>query len=402
MSSSRAHFLLVYGLLLGLAGCSSTQLDQYLPDQRLQYQKQTEARENLELPPDLTAVNFDDALDIPAANGTATYSNYTSGRAQQTTASAQSSPINSAVLPMVAGVTLARSGDKRWLVIQASPQRVWPQLITFWRQQGILLLEQSPTTGIIKTDWIENRADIQKDMVTNLFRKVVDGMYSSGTRDQYRVRLDTGNTPETSEIFLTHHGMQERLVNNALGQDTNSIWEPSASDPDKEVAMMRRLMLHLGVNDQRARQLLTAAPGNEAAAASELTTAPSSRSKAQLTVTNERAELLMPQPFADAWRRVGLALDRTGFAVADRDRSKGIFFVRYDDPNREPMANTGLTSRLAFWKETNKDRKVEQYQVRLVEQQGGATRVTVHDANGAADTTTTAGRILGLVEEALR
>jgi uncharacterized lipoprotein len=66
------------------------------------------------------------------------------------------------VLPTVAGVTLERSGDKRWLQIESTPQNVWPEVVSFWREQGILLVEQDPAIGVMKTDWLENRAEVRK------------------------------------------------------------------------------------------------------------------------------------------------------------------------------------------------------------------------------------------------
>jgi outer membrane protein assembly factor BamC len=65
--------------LLAACGASKT-MEKILPDQSLEYKKQREASENLELPPDLASGGFDDALDIPAASGTATYTDYNGGR----------------------------------------------------------------------------------------------------------------------------------------------------------------------------------------------------------------------------------------------------------------------------------------------------------------------------------
>jgi outer membrane protein assembly factor BamC len=365
-----------------LAGCGSgPKLDKYLPDQRLEYKKQREAAENLELPPDLTAATFDDALDIPPASGVTTYSEYagTRERRQRIAGSGE-------VLPGVAGVQLERSGDKRWLSVNQSPQQVWPQVVAFWRQQGILLVEQEPAIGVMKTDWIENRAEIRRDVVTKMFRKVVDGLYSTSTRDQYRVRIDAGARPGTTELYLTHRAMEERLVRNTLGEEGSTIWEPAPSDPDKEAAMLRRLMLSLGVSDQNAQRML----------AQQGSTAPA---RPATLVQSGGGALIVAEPFRQAWRQIGLALDRSGFAVEDRDRSQGVFYVRYDDPNKT-SEKKGLGSRLAFWNR-KEDIGVEQYQVRLTEEQG-QTRVTIHDATGSRDSSETAERILGLLREEMR
>ncbi|WP_058555542.1 outer membrane protein assembly factor BamC [Thiohalocapsa sp. ML1] len=377
-------------LALLLSGCGSMQ--ELLPDQSLQYKEQRESSENLELPPDLAGASFDDALDIPGASGTATYSSYAGERAARAGIAA-----SGAVLPEVQGVSLRRGGDRRWLQVDAPPQAVWPEVVAFWRQQGIVLEEQDPATGIMKTGWLENRAEVRTDFITRQVRKVLDGMYSTSTRDQYRVRLDAGSAPDTTEVYLTHTGMAERLVRNTVGEGATTVWEPAPSDPDKEAVMLRRLMLHLGVSDRDAERMLTAGGGSAGAGAA----APTARAAgigATLVGSGPSAELVIPGEYRQAWRQTDLALDRTGFAVEDRDRSAGVFFIRYDDAERG-RGKQGLTDRLAFWR--GSERGVEQYQVRL--QDGGSeTRVRVLDAAGQPTAGGTGERILALLQEELR
>lgn len=371
-------------LLPVLAACGGSKaLEGVLPDQSLEYKRQREASENLELPPDLAGATFDDALDIPS--GSATYSEYSGGRAAR-----QQIAGSGAVLPEVAGVTLERSGDKRWLEVNSPPQSVWPRLVAFWREQGILLVEQDPAVGVMKTDWLENRAEVRNDFVTRQLRKVVDGLYATSTRDQYRVRVDAGRGRDSTEVFLTHRAMEERLVRNSVGEGATTVWEPAPGDPEKEAAMLRRLMLFLGVSDRSAQRML-ASGGSAAASAS---------AGARLVQSAGGSELVIPAEFRQAWRQTGLALDRTGFAVEDRDRTDGVFYVRYDDPNRNADEKKGIASRLAFWKDGNIDR-VQQYRVKLI---GGSdeTRVTVLDSNGQRDTSATGERILSLLHEQLR
>ena len=385
------HFRLTPLLLLMplIAACGgSANLEKYLPDQTLEYKKQREASENLELPPDLASGGFDDALDIPTAAGTATYTEYKSGQSSR-----QRIATSGDVLPEVAGVTLERSGDKRWLEIESSPQSVWPRVVSFWREQGILLLEQDPAVGVMKTDWLENRAEVRNDFVTRQLRKVVDGLYATSTRDQYRVRIDAGPKRDSTEVYLTHRAMEERLVRNSVGEGATTVWEPAPGDPDKEAAMLRRLMLYLGVSDGSADRMLAGGGGTAAAAGG-------AGVGARLVGSGASSELVIPEEFRQAWRQTGLALDRTGFAVEDRNRSEGVFYVRYDDPRRDEGKKKGIVQRLAFWQGDKLD-TVQQYQVKLT---GGAneTRVTVLDASGQRDSSATGERILSLLHEQLR
>ena len=61
--------------------------------------------------------------------------------------------------------------------------------------------------------------------------------------------------------------------------------------------------------------------------------------RARIEKANDGASrLVVDDSFDRAWRRVGLALDRTGFTVVDRDRSKGLYFVRYANPDLDPAS----------------------------------------------------------------
>jgi outer membrane protein assembly factor BamC len=372
--------LIVLLSALAITACSALpDVNDYLPDQRLEYKKQKEAQQDLEVPPDLVAGKFDDAMDIPSLSGSATYSEYV-GERQKRRQMASSGE----VLPEFKDVTLQREGDNRWLEVKATPQQLWPRLVSFWREQGILLVEQDPTTGVMKTDWLENRAEIRKDFITNVLRKVVDGLYETSTRDQYRVRVEPGVERGTSDIYLTQRGMEEKLVRNTVGEDANTVWEPGPSDPGKEALMLRRLMVYLGATEQRAQRVLAeGAPTQTTAGSSRLVQGPAGQS-----------ELLIPQDFPQAWRLTGLALDRVGFAVQDKDRTQGLYYVRYDDPSK--AEKKGFFSKLAFWRGTDIN-TVTQYRVKLTPE-GDQTRVAVLNQAGQPETSATGKRILTLLQ----
>jgi len=375
-------------ILTLLSACSSFSLDDYLPDETLAYKKQREAKENLELPPNLVSGQFDDALDVPDLGGSATYSQYVGERKQKRQISEASE-----VLPEVQDVTFHREGERRWLQVNAKPQALWPRLEGFWRERGIMLTEKNPTTGVMVTDWIENRAAIKSDPITNLMRKALDSVYSTGTRDQYRIRIEPGPKSGSTDVFLTHRGMQERLLRNTVGEDSNSMWEPSPSDPDKEAAMLRSIMVYLGTTRERAQRLL--AEGGSAAAAGG-GTASAGRVRAHLEEGGK--VLVIDDEARNAWRLVGSALDRSGFAVEDRDQSQGFYYVRYDDPSKGKKK--GFFAKMAFWRDDKVD-TLTQYQVRL-SGKGKETLVDVRDKEGNRDTSATAQNILALIQEQLR
>ncbi|MBI5040404.1 MAG: outer membrane protein assembly factor BamC [Gammaproteobacteria bacterium] len=316
---------------------------------------------------------------VPGGTPT-TYSEYASGE------QGKAAPGTSGVLVQPKGMSVERHGDKQWLVVQASAETVWPKVHDFWLQNGFLLTMDDPHVGIMETDWAENRADIPQDFIRNTIGKALDFMYSSATRDRFRVRLERVSTDST-EIYISHRGMEE-VVQGQSGSDTGTLWKPRPSDPELEAEMLARLMVFMGSDQTRAAA--------QVAQKSTVQTA----ARAQLVVNSAgESTLIVDDGLSRAWREVGLALDRVGFTVEDRDRSGGLYFVRYNDPLKEDKKK-GFLSKLAFWSDDD-PKAAEQYRILLIAQ-GDKTHVTVQNAQGQPDNSPTAKRILTLVQEQMQ
>lgn len=372
--------LAVLSLALLLAACS-TEVDNLLPDRKVEYKKQQVAEADLEIPPDLTKATIGDAMPIPGGDNATTYSQYESqSRGGQRF-------VGNTVLPKVTHIKVMRDGNQRWLEIQAPPDQVWSNVVSFWRENGVLLVEQNPATGVMKTDWLENRADIKQGFITEFLRKALDSLYSAATRDQFRVRLEPGLTEGTTDLYLTHRGMEEQIATSVAGSQENSYWVPRPNDPGLEAEMLRRIMIYLGVAEQTAGTALAQAKTEQ---------------KARSELVKDRdgsAALLVNTDPGPAWRLVGIALDRVGFAVEDRDRSAGLYYVRYDDPTKED--ERGFFDKLAFWRSNEQPFADTQYRIHL-EGVGNATRVVVLDGQGKIERSETAVRILTLLQEQIR
>ncbi len=386
MSSKVSRFVLFLLLLPILDACTSIEeIEGMLPDRKVEYKKSKQAENNLEVPPDLSSSSISDTLVIPgeAGLGSATYSDFTS-RDMSTSGYARSS----GVIPKLEDVAVRRDGDKRWLVIRATPDDVWARTIDFWQESGILMTEQDPSVGVMVTDWIENRADIKSDFITDTVRKVFDSAYSAATRDQYRVRIERGAEEGMVELFLTHRGMQEELVKTGASNTDRPVWVPRPTDHGLEAEMLRRLMVHMGVADQKASKSL-AKKGVSA------------KSRSQINRTADQVSLTVKDELPRAWRLTGVALDRVGFAVEDRNRSDGVYFVRYNDPMKD-AEEPGLLSKLAFWKDEDRNvDKENRYQVKLTPN-GNVTDIVILNDAGARDNSATAVRILTLLHEQMR
>ncbi|MDP2826805.1 MAG: outer membrane protein assembly factor BamC [Sulfuritalea sp.] len=370
-------------VLIGLlAGCSGN----ILPESKKIEYKSAGKLPPLEIPPDLTQQSRDERYAVPdvsASKGSATYSAYSSERAGQArTTTAQD------LLPQVDKMRIERSGTQRWLVVGGSPEKLWPGVKEFWQELGFLVNVEVPEAGIMETDWAENRAKISQDFIRGSIGKVFDSLYSTAERDKFRTRLEKGGEPGTVEIYISHRGMYEIFVNEGKSE---TKWQPRPADPELEAEMLRRLMVRLGVEESRAKTMVAAEQRQERAKLSR--------------ATDGAGALTLEEAFDRAWRRVGLALDRVGFTVEDRDRSQGMYFVRYVDPDSDSKKkdeDKGILSKLMFWKGGASD-KPSQAQYRIhVKAAGESTSVQVLTREGGVDRSDTSRRILGLLHEQLK
>lgn len=376
-------------LAMGLSGCSSYNVDDVLPDKKVEYKRERQAEKDLEIPPDLTSDRVNDRMAVPDSSGgvSTSYTEYVTDRKLRGVEDSSPRVATGGVLPDIKDIQVERDGDVRWLLVDANVDEVWDRVVAFWQENGILMLEEDPTVGIMRTSWLENRAEISRDIITDTIRKAFDGLYETGTRDQYRVRLERTNDNKT-EIYMTHFGMEEQVVQSSGGGVETTVWVPRPRDPELEIEMMRRLMVYLGAADERARAQLAAGRQTK-------------QTRSQLLKARDgTTQLRIDESFSRAWRLIGLALDRVGFAVEDRDRSAGVYYVRYNDPSKQD-ADKGWLSSLAFWSDDKEVDKVNQYQVKVgsVDQK---TVVSVANDKGQPDNSPTAIRILTLLQEQIR
>jgi outer membrane protein assembly factor BamC len=341
---------------------------------------------SLDIPPDLSAPARDGRYALPeGAKSATTLSGYEAGRTMQAT------PGTSSVLPAAQGMRVERDGRQRWLVVNEPPEKLWPLVREFWQESGFLLRIERAELGIMETDWAENRATISQSWLANAMGGLLRSAHGTDERDKYRTRLERTPTGGT-EVYISHRGMEQVYSDAGTRTDgpQNPVWQPRPADPELEAEFLRRLMVRLGTPSEKAQALVaTAQPPQRAALKKGLD-------------GNELLEVF--EPFDRAWRRVGLALDRVGFTVEDRDRQKGMYFVRYADPEGEmarKSAEKSWFSKLAFWRDDEPKVKPEQYRVAVVGETE-SSRIQVLDKNGAAESSPTSLRILTLLHEQLK
>ncbi|MCL2020584.1 MAG: outer membrane protein assembly factor BamC [Betaproteobacteria bacterium] len=381
MSQNRARIFLRTPLAILLALALTACAGMIPETKKIDYKSASRRVPTLEIPPDLTQLSRDDRFTVPdsSGRGSATYSEYSAERAPD---QAQ----NSSVLPEIEDLRIERSGNQRWLVTKMPPDRLWESVKDFWQELGFIIAIEAPEAGIMETDWAENRANIPSDFIRNTIGRIFDALYSSSERDKFRTRFEPGETPDTTDIFISNRRMEEVYTSSAK-DDTR--WQPAASDPELEAEMLRRLMIRLGSDERRA----------EAAIASA-----SVEDRARLVSGDDGSLLEVEERFDRAWRRVGLALDRVGFTVEDRDRSRGLYFVRYVDPAEidSRKKEQGWFSRLFSWGGSSKNTlSPAQYRIYL-RAADDTTRIQVLSAEGGVDHSESAKKILALLLEQLR
>jgi len=366
---------LIVVLALGLTACSS--FSSLTASDKVDYKKQGEVRgPNLALPPDLITAQADRRFIVQ--DGTATMSEYSQ-------AVKKSSQMRTNVLTGIPGMQIERDGDKRWLVVDKSAASLYPQIKDFWQENGFLLLIDSPSTGILETDWAENRTKIPQDIIRRTLGKVLDSLYDSGERDKFRTRLEV-QKPEVTEIYISHKGAIEVPLKDA-STTISTRWTVRPSDPELEAIFLTRLMERLGMTQEQAKAQITT------------TAAAPKTPKAKLIEDGAETRIEMTQSFDRAWRDVGLALDRSNFTVDDRDRSKGIYFVRYVNP-KDLGDSRGWFGR-TFGKTDDADKKAKVYRVVVQDRGQNQIVISVQDSDGKPENTATGNQLLTTLDRQL-
>jgi outer membrane protein assembly factor BamC len=322
----------------------------------------------LDIPPDLTQLTRDTRYAVPGGPVTASSMG---ARPAATVAATAAKQVND--------VRIERDGKQRWLVVNRSADVVWPIVHGFWKENGFEYVIEQQQIGLLETEWAENRAKIPQDFLRRTLGKVLDGIYSSGERDKFRTRIERNSTGGV-DIFVTHRGMSEEYKDQSK---TNTMWVARPSDPELEAEFLSRLMVKLGVSSEQAKVGITA---QEAAA-----------SKTTLVTQGDATLLNITDSFDVAWRRVGLALDRTGFTVEDRDRAQGVYFVRYVDTT--PKEEKGFFSKM--FSSSPAETGPVKYRI-AVRNANGKSEVTVQTLAGQTDNSPVSQRILKLLADDLR
>ncbi|MEM5343358.1 outer membrane protein assembly factor BamC [Paraburkholderia azotifigens] len=398
-----AALLMAGGLVAGCGTSSPTKID---------YKSDSKSKEvSLAVPPNMIEETADQR-SLPPQSGQTSLSTL-----QQVQSEA---PATASVAPAVSGMHIQRDGTESWLVLDnQSPEKAWPQIRRFWQEQGFLLVVDQRDKGVMETDWNETHPSINDGLIRSTLSKAMGNSYVTAERNKYRTRLEAAPNGGTY-VFISQKGLREAL--SGANNDT-SKWEPKPNDPALETEYLKRLMATLAKNDTGTRTAnattvaavspagsqtapnaatsgaksaaaATAAANVSLAAQQPVRDVSSTETSAQLSST----ELTLGEPYDRAWLRVGLALDRSNFTVDDRDRTRGLYFVRYVDPKDMSSAEQGFWSQVFHGR---KEKVAKQYRVNVRAVTPNQTRIAVVDDKGEIDSSSQAKQIMSLMVDQL-
>ena len=386
ISSSTASALAA-AAAFSLAGC--TVLD--IGSDKIDYKSAVPPPKSagIEVPPDLTQLTRDTRYQQVQAGSVSAAALQSAAAAS---GAAPAGPQAEAVATRTIGsMKIERLGNDRWLHTTLPPEQLWPQLQAFWKERGFVIAKDDAAAGVLETDWAENRGKLPHDFIRSTIGKVFDDVYSTGELDKFRTRIERSG--DGTDIYITHRGMIEIYTNE---RKDNTTWQPRQPDPQLEGEFLSRLMLKLGAPEIEAKSALltqtSATPGTS------LSGAPA---RARILSGRPSASMQIDDGFDRAWRRVGVALDRSGFTVEDRDRSQGVYFVRYVDPAFAGKEEPNFFSKLfSFGKKP--DDGLARYRVAIKGDSENSSTLSVFDSKGAPENGDTGKRITSLLLDELK
>ncbi len=328
------NFLLLGIVLTLVAGCSVSPTDRARVDYK-QPDKQTVTVDSLKIPPELTKSKTRNRYSIPSKDGS-NLSDYKAG------INTQAEGTQRRILPEVPDVTVRRDGIFRWLEIDLPAEDVWDTIKQFWLEEGFIIASEDPESGLLETDWAENRAKIGGGVITDTLSKIAPLLVTSPERDKYRTRLERLGNDKT-EVFLSHEGMA--LVASTSGEvdqrRAKPKWQNRARDPNLEAEMLYRMVAAFGVPSESSEIEKIVVDEKAISGVNPLLV--------ELKENEGDYFLLLSFSFEQSWRKIGLILDSLDFSIEDKSREEGIFYINYNDPDSR-IKPKGL-ARLAFWRD---------------------------------------------------
>lgn len=271
--------------------------------------REAESQKSLEVPPDLTRPTSSSAISVDGAD--------------------RNGDTGGTVLPEFRNIDFVRAGASSWLEIRdRSPEDLWPRVDSFLRSQGLTVARRQPTLGLIETGWAERFDSPDPGGITGWISGFLGSVGKSNLRDRYKIfleRMDSGGT----RVFVVHRVAEEVDTRGNRIDSSNYVWAQRGGDPAIEEEMTRRLLVYLGLSQDRSETVVA-----DARSALE--------APARYVLDGGAARIMVPDTDrARVFARVGDALLRIDADIRQSDRERGAYVVAWTPPKGE-VKSSGL------------------------------------------------------------
>jgi len=357
----------IFIIVFLLSACSATEEiydDLTSPD----YVSSSRAKK-LEVPPDLSELETSNVYSVPGEA-----KSYRDFVENENSALANNAINKKKIIEKPEGMKIVKSGTLRWLVVEKEPDKLWPHVKEFWEDLGFRVLVANKRTGIIETQWMDTD-DLKLDTNTgalSTFDKWLDSLSGFADKRKFRTRIEYGESG-TTEIYISQRSAEAAadqhsriLSTRQSGYNTSTLYkiDEYKSDDSKEnkvemsesralddyeidSELLMRLMIKLGATNFEAKKKVDS---------------PELLVKAKLVDKKDDFHIQMIDPYDRSWRRLGLALDIIGFVTEDKNRSDGIYYVRYSQTelpsieDEQENESEGIIDSLIFWDDDKKEK----------------------------------------------
>ena len=279
----RAQHFIALTLMLVLGGCSWIYgEDGLFPDNTDRYQEAPELAV-ISVPPEVDAAALDPTYPIPEVQQSFQLeSEFEVPRPTPLTGSSQYETVR-----------IQRLGDESWALVAQAPGQLWPQVRGFLTTSGIAVAASDAQSGLIDTQFVTLQ---DRELPT-----------------RFRFRVDRGVQRNTAELHI--------LQQNQSG--SSEPWPKTSDDIELEQTMLRNIAQFIANSAEAAPVSMMAdrAMGDDG----------------RITLEDDETQtrLVLALPFNRAWASLNKALPEAGFAIDDKNRSEGVFYLTFIGPQEE-------------------------------------------------------------------
>jgi len=272
------------------------------------------------------------------------------------------------VLTVPSDIQVKKSGTRRWLVVDKSPDLIWDLSRQFLKEQGFVIKKSNKKIGVMETDFLENKPEIPaKSMgfIRAALQSTIDNVsYTLPSVDSYKIRIEPTESGQKSEVHLSVSSMAEVIT--GTGKDETTLWQSKERDIALENQMLYQLMLYLGGDSANAREKIINA-----------------QEEGKITVSladgiNGYAKLQFKLNLIDTWDNMSWALSNLNVNLEDKDLKEKTFYIQV-----ARTADKGIMSKIF-----GEDAIYSPYQLQLKELSPSLTEVYFNDISEINETET--------------